>query len=50
MSITAERKETKESNGRSEFVYGSLLRTVPLPSGADGDDITATYNNSERSR
>jgi hypothetical protein len=29
MSITAERKEIKESNGRPEFVYGPLLRTVP---------------------
>jgi HSP20 family protein len=35
--------EKSESNGRSEFSYGSFVRTVSLPPGADEDDITATY-------
>ncbi|MDT5237113.1 MAG: hypothetical protein QOF47_3100, partial [Mycobacterium sp.] len=28
----------------SEFSYGSFIRTVPLPAGADEDDINATYD------
>ena len=27
-----------------EFAYGSFVRTVPLPAGADEDDINATYD------
>lgn len=42
--ITAERNEKKESNGRSEFTYGSFTRTIALPVGAHEDDITATYD------
>ena len=33
-----------ESNGISEFSYGSFSRTVELPDGADEDDVTATYD------
>ena len=33
-----------ESNGISEFSYGSFTRTVTLPDGADEDDISATYD------
>ncbi|MGF2952692.1 Hsp20 family protein, partial [Mycobacterium sp. THU-M116] len=40
----AERSEKKEFDGRSEFSYGSFVRTVPLPAGADEDDIKATYD------
>ncbi|VAZ83344.1 Alpha-crystallin [Mycobacterium persicum] len=29
---------------RSEFSYGSFVRTVSLPEGADEDDIKATYD------
>jgi HSP20 family protein len=44
LTIKAERTQTTESNGHSEFSYGSFLRTVPLPAGADEDDINATYD------
>jgi HSP20 family molecular chaperone IbpA len=44
LTIKAERSENSESNGRSEFSYGSFSRTVSLPPGADEDDITARYD------
>jgi HSP20 family protein len=44
LTIKAERTQTTESNGHSEFSYGSFVRTVPLPAGADEDDINATYD------
>ena len=43
LTIKAERTE-KESNGRSEFSYGSFVRAVSLPQGADEDAITASYD------
>lgn len=44
LTIKAERSEKKEFNGRSEFAYGSFERTVTLPTGANEDDIKATYD------
>jgi HSP20 family protein len=44
LTIKAERTQTSESNGHSEFSYGSFVRTVPLPAGADEDEIHATYD------
>jgi HSP20 family molecular chaperone IbpA len=44
LTIKAERSEKKESNGRSEFSYGSFARSVSLPPGADEDAITASYD------
>jgi HSP20 family protein len=44
LTIKAERTQTSESNGHSEFSYGSFMRTVQLPAGADEDDIHATYD------
>jgi HSP20 family protein len=44
LTIKAERTQRTESNGHSEFSYGSFTRTVPLPAGADEDDINATYD------
>ncbi len=44
LTIKAERGEKKESKGRSEFSYGSFMRSVTLPAGADEDDITASYD------
>ena len=44
LTIKAERTQTSESNGHSEFSYGSFVRTVALPAGADEDDINATYD------
>lgn len=45
LTIKAERTEKKETRGRSEFSYGSFVRTITLPSGANADDIKATYGN-----
>jgi HSP20 family protein len=44
LTIKAERTEKKETKGRSEFSYGSLVRSVTLPAGADEEDIKATYD------
>lgn len=44
LTIKAERSEKKESNGRSEFSYGSFVRSVTLPPGADEDSIKAAYD------
>ena len=44
LTIKAERSEKKEFNGRSEFSYGSFVRTVSLPAGADEDNIDASYD------
>jgi HSP20 family molecular chaperone IbpA len=44
LTIKAQRSEKKEFDGRSEFSYGSFVRTVSLPSGADEDDIKASYD------
>lgn len=44
LTIKAERSEKKNFDGRSEFSYGSFVRTVSLPVGAAEDDIKATYD------
>ena len=44
LTIKAERSERKHANGRSEFSSGSFVRTITLPSGANADDIKATYD------
>ncbi|RDH80018.1 Hsp20/alpha crystallin family protein [Mycolicibacterium moriokaense] len=44
LTIKALRTRTSETNGLSEFSYGSFSRTVTLPADADEDDITATYD------
>jgi HSP20 family protein len=44
LTIKAERTEKKEAKGRSEFCYGSFVRSVTLPSGASEEDIKATYD------
>ncbi len=45
LHIRVERRETAaiKQSYRSEFHYGSLTRSVPLPAGASGDDIGAEY-------
>jgi HSP20 family protein len=47
MTIHAERRieETEQKDGsyRSEFRYGSLVRTIPLPKGTAVDDVKASY-------
>ena len=44
LTIKAERTEKKESNGRSEFAYGTFMRSVTLPPGADEDSVKASYD------
>ena len=44
LTIKAERSEKKNFDGRSEFSYGSFVRTAALPAGADDEDINATYD------
>jgi HSP20 family molecular chaperone IbpA len=44
LTIKAERTEKKDFDGRSEFSYGSFVRTVSLPAGADEDNIEASYD------
>jgi len=43
LTIKAERSQAVESHGRSEFSYGAFARSVPLPAGADVEDVHATY-------
>jgi HSP20 family protein len=47
LRISAERQEKSEhkekSSYRSEFRYGSVSRTIPLPAGASQDDVSASY-------
>ncbi|MBW0012305.1 Hsp20/alpha crystallin family protein [Mycobacterium sp.] len=43
LTIKAVRSQAVESHGRSEFSYGSFARSVPLPAGADVDDVHASY-------
>lgn len=47
LRLEAERREEKRSEEkgrhRSEFHYGSFVRTVSLPVGASDDDVKATY-------
>ncbi|OBH60295.1 Hsp20/alpha crystallin family protein [Mycobacterium sp. E2479] len=44
LTIKAERSEKKDFDGRSEFSYGSFVRSVSLPAGADEGSIDATYD------
>ena len=44
LTIKAERAEKKETKGRSEFRYGSFVRSVMLPAGANEEGIKATYD------
>lgn len=47
LHLKAERQETSEQRDkdqyRSEFRYGMFERTIPLPAGVTGKDVTATY-------
>jgi HSP20 family protein len=43
LTIKAERREEKKEGGRSEFRYGSFTRSVTLPTGADEENVTASY-------
>ncbi|MEU1430141.1 Hsp20/alpha crystallin family protein [Nocardia sp. NPDC005746] len=43
LTIKAERTAEHEDKGRSEFSYGSFVRTVALPPGAQEDGVHASY-------
>ena len=43
LHVHGERREEHTDAQRSEFSYGSFSRSVALPSGADEDDVEATY-------
>lgn len=43
LTITAERHRPDDAPAASEFFYGQLYRSVPLPPDADTDSITAVY-------
>jgi HSP20 family protein len=44
LAIRAERREEHTEPHRCEFRYGSLVRSVTLPAGADTEHIIASYN------
>ena len=44
LTIKAERTEKKDTKSRSEFRYGSFVRSLILPAGADENGIKATYD------
>jgi HSP20 family protein len=44
LTIHAERHDKTEGKHRTEFRYGSFTRSMPLPSSADADDVTASYH------
>lgn len=44
LTIRAERREERKEARRSEFRYGSLLRSLTLPTGVDEHDVKATYD------
>jgi HSP20 family protein len=47
LTIEASREETSEKKAkdayRSEFRYGSFVRSIALPAGATEEDVTASY-------
>jgi HSP20 family molecular chaperone IbpA len=44
LRIQAERREEEQTKNRSEFRYGMLQRSLRLPTGAEEEKITATYD------
>ena len=44
LTIKADREEKTEDKHRSEFRYGSFVRHLTLPAGADEDHIQASYD------
>jgi HSP20 family protein len=43
LTVKAERREEKKEGGQSEFRYGSFTRSVTLPTGADQENVAASY-------
>jgi HSP20 family molecular chaperone IbpA len=44
LTLLAERREQERAQGRSEFRYGMLRRTVKLPANSDREHIKAGYD------
>ena len=45
LTVHAERHQEQTDVSRTEFHYGTLTRSIPLPPAADEKDVTATYDN-----
>ncbi|MQA79644.1 MAG: Hsp20 family protein [Streptosporangiales bacterium] len=45
LQIQAEREETRKEHNRSEFHYGSFVRSMPLPAGANVKHVSAKFDN-----
>lgn len=45
LRVHAERSEEKKDKQHCEFRYGSFTRSIPLPSGAKENEISASYDN-----
>jgi HSP20 family molecular chaperone IbpA len=43
LTIRADREEKTEQDHRSEFYYGSFIRTLSLPPGVDQGNVEAEY-------
>ena len=44
LTIAAKREQTKHDGQQSEFRYGGVSRTVSLPAGVKGADVSASYS------
>ena len=44
LRIAAERHEERKEHSYSEFFYGTLVRSMVLPAGADESAVTASYH------
>jgi HSP20 family protein len=42
--VKAEHKQSEEGNGRTSYRYGQVQRMIPLPEGAETDNIDANYH------
>jgi HSP20 family protein len=45
LTIKAEKHEAMETKHRSEFRYGTLVRSISLPEGTDDEHIQAAHDN-----
>lgn len=43
LTITGQRREEREGADRSDFYYGSFMRSIALPNGTDDRNVRATY-------
>jgi len=43
LTISAERTHTVKEKHRTEFSYGTMVRSLSLPKGVDADAVTADY-------